>query len=792
MRLSKLHSTSLVVLIWMVMAGCGSSKTDKKTKKSDTKPQKQLQADEVMQKMLAAYASCKSYSDKGVVRLLDGEAGKPTSAPLAVDFKRPKFLRVRAYQLEVASDGQFVRAKIHDQDTNDFDHQVVLRPLGEKIELADLYTDRELYEAMTRGLAGHPLQLELLLGKDPLQVFRESGASRKLIAGKKFEGHRCYRLLVQNRSGRFVLWIDEELFLLRKVEYPSIQTQGSGQRLKLVAELHEAKFQVDEPATYSLPKNDKDRQVRFFVRPPQPLPSKLFGKRPATFKFTDLKDKPVAQAAFDGKTTVLAWFNDHPLCQQTMQQLEDVRKQFAKQQDVRFLAVAILASTKSNSAVQQLLTSWKTDFEIVRDLKAVGKNVFSVNVAPSIVVLGPNGRVQVFQEGMNPNLRSELPQVISKVAAKQNVAGLILREYDAEQKKYQQSLGIAEKLAGKKGGQASAPRAKTPAAKKRLPARLQLKTIWTSKVAKSPGNLLLLPDKKQVVAVDDANQVVVLDEQGKEVAKAILAPKSRSSRYSLLRSWRSKKGKRIFAASSIRGQSVSVYDQDWKLLYSYPPKEQPHEGIGDVQIADLDGDDKPELYVGFWGVVGIHQVIDGKRKRGNRLPSNVVSMTTSPPNPIGWYKLMVTTNSGRMWRLNQYLREDPSIDIPGWAVFRMSGNQQEASAAPYIGLAYDTKDQLNAVAITKRMKEAWHYPLPNGVFPNQIQLAHSGTIAKRNVWLLVAPDSSIHIISPDGEFSDNFAMGEHLSGLALGSVDNKPVLYMSISGEIRAYEVSEK
>ena len=787
---------SCILLQILFVCGCsGSFKTEKKKPKTRAAEEK-LTATEILDKVVAVYRDCKAYSDEGTVRLMDGQSGKPTTAKFSVKLKRPAFMQVHAYQLEVVSDGQSLKARIQDADTDDFDHQLVHRPIGKTIELADLYTDRELYDAMTRGLAGHPLQLELLLGKEPLRMFRGAGASHKLIASEKFEGHRCHRLLAQNSAGRFVLWIDQNSFLLRKIEFPSIRPDGdpkSQARLKLVAEFRKAKFQVDEPATYQLPPKSQDRHVRFFVRPPQPLPSKLFGQRPATFKFTSMDGKPVSQNQLLGKTVVLSWFNDHALCRDTLVQLNQVRKSFSQDSNVRFLAVAILPATQTNGSIAAMLKGWQTEFETVRDLKAVGKTVFGVNVAPTLVVLNPQGKLQIFQEGMNPNLVSELPQVLKKVSAGQNVAAVVLRDYQAEKIKYNQTLATAEQLAGKKSGTNSAADLnKTAAVAARDPNKVELKKLWECADVNLPGNVLYLSERNQLVVIEDKSRAAILSTEGKVLSRVDLVTKGRSGKMTYLRTWKSKEGKRWFASCAIRGSSVTVFDDQWKRLYVYPSSDQPHEGIGDIQLADLDGDNKPELYVGFWDVVGLHQVIDGKRAGSNRLPSNVVSLAISPPNPVGWHKVLATTNSGRVWRINQYLREDPNIEIAGWAVFRMAGNGQTPSPAPYLGLSYDANDKLNAVALGAKMREAWHYQLPTGVFSNHIQLAQFGRLAKRDVWLLVAPDSSVHLISADGKFNDNFALGKHLTGICLARFGKESGLVTIDGAKLTAWSIKDK
>ena len=120
----------------------------------------------------------------GVVRLQyrrDGESYED-EAPLAVSWQAPNQLRVQAYQVEVACDGAQLMARIKDEATRNFDGQVVVRDAPRRLTLRELWEEDEILSlAFRQGLAGYPLQLDLLLSETPL-----GGAN-----GRRMSNARC-------------------------------------------------------------------------------------------------------------------------------------------------------------------------------------------------------------------------------------------------------------------------------------------------------------------------------------------------------------------------------------------------------------------------------------------------------------------------------------------------------------------------------------------------------------------------------------------------------------------------
>ncbi len=93
-----------------------------------------------LENMLAAYRQASSYQDEAYVQLRYVRAGQAYEdrSPVRVSWQAPNRIFIRAYEVQLASDGKQLRARIRDRATHDFDGQVVERPVSSRLELEDL------------------------------------------------------------------------------------------------------------------------------------------------------------------------------------------------------------------------------------------------------------------------------------------------------------------------------------------------------------------------------------------------------------------------------------------------------------------------------------------------------------------------------------------------------------------------------------------------------------------------------------------------------------------------------
>jgi hypothetical protein len=801
-------TAAVLTLSLFVVTGCGSSKVspDKAAgEKNGSAAAPVTSANDVLKRMIDAYQHATSYRDSGHVRISYRQAGElhEDQADLAVKLVRPNKLSVRAYQVTLACNGTTLHAKIRDEQTGDIDGQVVVRPAPKIITLPEVHSDEILRDAISSGLGRHPAQLELLLSEKPLETVFGERVERNLLSPDSVDSHRCHRVEVKTVEESFVFWVDEKNYLLRRLEFPTrelaeqIGQAGPVSDIQLVANFTDARFGDklgDAEFRFDLPAGAKT--VRAFVLPPQPLASKLFGKRPDDFSFTSLDGSRVSRDSLSGKVSVLVWFTDHPAGRTALEQMDKVRNTFRDDGRVQFVAVCTEPSSVSNVQLRQLVDGWLVGVPVARDLDAYGRDVFDIPYAPTLVVLDAQGVMHIFEVGANPNLAEQLPVVLGRLLAGENLAAELLTQHENDRAIYERALA-ASSAAGESGGDTTTvielPETVIPP--RSDPKQLTLAELWTCSELKSPGNILVVNTSQQgqrIMVHDGWRTVVELDEQGKVAASHQLDLPDQAA-VSYLRTATTKDGRRYYAACAVRSQQVHLFDENWKRLLSYPAADQEHAGIMDMQLSDLDDDGKPELYVGYWSLLGVHAVTpDGQRLWSNRVVPTVLSMAVTPPNDVGWHKLLVTSDRGTLVQLNQFGNHDPQINVNGRAIHQLHA-AQFASDRPtiYCGISYNEDGSLVAIGLNRDLQEQWSYNLPPGVFRNQIQFVTSGRIVDRpgGQWLLAGPNGSIHVVSDDGDFVDAFRYGAELTGLAAGQFGGDRVLVVATQKHITGWKV---
>ncbi|MHB8970436.1 MAG: peroxiredoxin family protein [Pirellulaceae bacterium] len=784
-----------VATMWIAAAasGCGYSGTQQ------GEPAALVTADTLLQSTVDAYKSATAYQDQGVVRLRYRRDGRTMEdeAPLSVSWQSPKCVRVQAYQVHMACDGEHFVARLQDAATGDLDGQFVDRPAPAKLTLEELYDHDEILGAAFRqGLIGFPPQLELLFGAQPLAALRGTQATRRLLDPSTIDGRACSRIGIDTPEGRFVLWIDQESHAVRRIEYPAaafapeMAQDESVEDVQLTAELRGATFVRQSPREiFALEVPPQAKRVKRFVPPPRALPSELFGKSVAPFGFSDLTGGTVSSESLGDRIKVLVWFNNHPACQANVQQLSRVYQQYKAQDRIAILAVCVEPSTVSESQVADLTRLWQVDLPTVRDVKACGRDLFQVPWAPTLIVLDGKNVVQIFEVGANLDLAAELPQVLERLLAGENLAAEILDQFSQARRAYQLAL---------ERGEPDATTAATdipPVASATSPQLLQIQPLWSLKELQAAGNILAVDDPSgdtKFLVHEGWRTIVELDGAGRIVDRHTLDLPEMAA-VSQLQSTVDANNQRYYVAWSLRNLQAHVFDSRWRRVLSYPPSSVQHDGIQDALLADLDENGTLELCVGFWGTTGVHCVsLDGSPVWTNNQVSHVLSLAVAgrKPQPV---QLWVASASGQMVALDSRGQTGSLTRSTEKGIHHVfAGTIASPEATPYCGIAYEPDGQRLAVSLNPEPRPRWQYSLPAGSFSNPIRFVTTASLlgAQDYQWLIAGPEGSLHIIGQDGNFTDHFQTGTVLAGMAGGRHGSQGILVISGPAGVQAWQVS--
>jgi thiol-disulfide isomerase/thioredoxin len=740
-------------------------------------------ANEVLERMVAAYHETDSYQDNAQVRLhfkkLDNGKQRDVDQQwdYSIAFARPNKIRMHVYQAVVVCDSKRLHAVLNLDEVRG---QIIETAAPEKLTAQRVFdTDALLAQVLTQGgAAGPPLTLPLLFEEAALDPVLEGAERPLLLPPEKAGGDDCYRVEVKRPDGRVVFWIDQKTFVLRRIEYPTAdflkgveEKEGPVTELSLTVEFTGAKLNAEiEPAAFQFESPEGARLVEQFMVPPP-----LLGERIADFKFRGLDGQEISRESLAGKVAVIDfWATWCEPCMKSLPNLQKVADRFADNEEILFLAVSVDNDQVTDNAVRQKFAEAGLSLPLARDPQIAAREAFLVESLPTMVMLGPDGVVQDYENVFDPELAESLPPKLEKLLAGQNLFEETLRQFAAP------ANSAAE----------IGPVSAADIAARSEPTNLTMSSLWACRDLTSPGNVLAINDgEARLLVLDNWQTVVELDADGQllERHQLDLPKQPEEAVVSFLRTAVDRHGQRYFVGSANGVQQLYVFDAEWKRLLAFPT-DGTHQGITDVQISDLNGDGEPEVTAGFWGPEGVQCVtLDGQRRWTNKSCENVLKLATFESGGEGKSGLLAATALGNIIPIDHQGRESKpwpagkrfiqgvfAADLDG------DGTSEICAIGPKTGDATRPGDNA-AIGLSLTGDVLWQYDLPPGVPANgALEYVASGNLVGDVAqWVIAGPDGSIHILSADGKLVDRFNSGVALAGLAVASLKNRSVLVFS-------------
>jgi len=731
--------------------------------------------------MVTAYQNAESYSDQGIVRLFAqmNDQTIDQSEHFSVALVRPNKLRLEAYQVVAVCDGEQFRATIED-----LPDQVLVRPAQEDLTAENVYSDQVLAGVTQGGVAGPPPQLMLLLHPEPLKLLLNEAEEPTLAEPGTIGQQQYYRVQMRRPDGVLTLWIDPQTLVLRRIVFPvvalhqALSQNATVQNLSLVADFAGARLNGQVGAErFQLTPPPEARQVEFFV---PPNPAQLLGKKVPEFKFYTLDGKPVTPAELAGRVSVLAfWAATWPPSVNGLPEVQKAFTQSAGEARVSFFAVSLDLPQTEVKDIQQALTQAGVNVPVLRDMDRCAGRVLKIGDIPCLMVIDAQGVVQHYQVGFPADLQKTLPEKLARVLAGEDIFHEPLAKYEEQLRLYQhppQKPQYAE------------------IAEASQPSRLRLTSLWRCADLSAPGNILVVsrpgaPPRLLVVEAGRSLAEVGLD--GKLLGKHDL-DLAEQEIVATLRNAAGADGKLYVAGLASAQQRVHLLDQQFQKLFSFPEDalENRHSGIADAQFADLDADGVLELYVGYWGVVGVQRVsLDGRRVAANRSIANVIRLAVTGPNDQGRRRLVCVNERGGLSLLDEKLAAQGEVNFGDRLLHWIVAADLTGDGQPeWCGLSSPQPGQTVVVGLNLEGQEQWSYRLPDGLHRSPVEPVVAGRIAAEGpgCWLLSGADGSIHFLSAEGQPIDHFNYGQVLQGLATVEINGRPALVVASSQGIEA------
>ena len=403
----------------------------------------------LMQRVVDRYRRATAYRDDGVVRLAYLQSGVPQAdeAPLRVRYEASGRLRLSAYALDLACQDGHLQARIRGPAAGDLQHQLLQRPLHRSpLQLDDLYADPVITHFGSAGLGGPSPQLELLLSPQPLAGLLSEHTPLKMGSLATIDGAPCQAVEIDDQPLRYVIWIDRQTLLVRRIELPlqGIPPAAKGATVedpRLTIELAGAAFAHDPAETYRLVAEKADVPVRRFVPRPPPLASELIGRQPAEFELRSTDAATiVSHHGAGGKSAVLLWVADHEGSQLAADQLQTLAANLPAAVAGATDFLIVMAEPTAQEQTERMLRRWQLQLPWADDTRAIGRDVFHFSATPAMCVLAPDGHVQWVAHPAGPQLAATLPAVLGDLAAGVDVGKAIRGQYEQAQRAYQEQL----------------------------------------------------------------------------------------------------------------------------------------------------------------------------------------------------------------------------------------------------------------------------------------------------------------------------------------------------------------
>ena len=814
-------------------------------------------ADGLLREMQAAYKNLNAYSDTTRIQFAArlGDRWVDESAIIRTAYQRPNFLRFSAERpgtevvIDVASDGEHLRAQVVDPEIDNFDNQVVERAAPELMSIPALYSATEYTDVSRPGELKNLLsqlpaplqisQLSLLLNQEeePLQTLLATATETRRLEDARLPHTLCYRVAITGPTGPFIFWIASDTKLLQRIEFPVPSSGSNAAEVNptdatkppgsLVCDYLSISTEPRLKDVFGMKIRPQAKVVRNFVLPPTDVAPTRLNLPAGDFEFTNLSGQPISSAQFDGKITVLCWFDSRPANRVALTKLEAVQEavndasvvDVANPAEFEFVLVCTEPATKfSHDDVKSLLQSWGIGLPVVRDLTAVGRDRFEIQATPTIVVLDAKGIVQLNETGIDPNLDQQLPGVLQLIADGKPIAADYLDFLNKRRRVYEKQLAAASVQAPTQAAD-SLPAEIPPAT---VPKRLKLSKLWGQSELSEPGNIYphTHADNRVTYFVHDGwKEIVELGSDGSILRRHQVAD-SKAAAIRRLKMATDRTGRQYALGWSTLSRQVALLNDAWKTVLAYPPVEQPHSGVLSADLADLDGDGELEMYIAFaqpdgtdiavdqQPYQGIHCVgLDGKlRWKNDRVPP-ARSMTHSL-EASGKNFLLTTNRTGQIVPIDAQGTTQRDISVGSRAIHELFASDPEDPNAVFCGFSFLPAAELLAVGIQGDLKEAWALPMAPGIFRHQINLATAANWFADGVseesdasegsestdspyWVFAGPDGSVSIVSHTDEFDDRFQTGQELTGIAAATLGDANVLLLSSADGVSAYKVEK-
>jgi thiol-disulfide isomerase/thioredoxin len=641
------------------------------------------------------------------------------------------------------------------------------------------YTKREAPKTMSQ-LAEDPLMgggmaagapsnfLLMLLSDDPYNSFMKSVTASKDLGVATIDGRPARHLQFSQEQFDWDAWIatGPEPLLLKAAIDPSKMLKKMGQQvpgggtMKLTMEFHylDWKLNVAPDANafvFTPPKDAKESKNLFGQQEAgqgggqEEERSPLVGKAAPKIDLEALTGKRFKLADHAGKDIVMVdmWATWCPPCRRELPILVEVAHDY-QSKGVAFYAVNLREDRKK---VADFLKKEKLDVAVAFDKKGDVAKAYHANAIPLLVLIDKKGIIQAVHVGYNSDVKEVLHKELDGLLAGNDLVA--------------------------KADEPNKPKDAKPAP---ATATAGLQKVWT--LSGSYAGAAWDPHSKVVFALKRDGNCDVVGQNGK-VKRSFKV----TSEGSLLRLAHLRGADQVdLLAFGTWGRSVvALSSADGSVLW----RENNNFGVDDVCAADLDGDGRDEVIIGYNGVAGLHVLTaDGRPRWKATKLANVWHVAAGKINGDTTQEVVSTSATGKVNVFAADGKELATLDAPFYAsnIRVMHLSKDAADTMIITGTSGGSESMAE---IDAKGKALWTLELPEGFI-------HTQSLAVLPGVPFAALSAPGHVVVVDLVARKIVASAEMKgpqieAALAVAEDGHSPLLVVADGHRLSAYRISE-
>lgn len=429
----------------------------------------------VIDRCIAAYQRLSSYEDRAYVRLRYVMDGQPMEdrAPMSIAWQQDGPLALHVYSVRGGPSQGRWRLRIDREDLAPAS-QVLSRAIPKVCDFDWLLAEPALAQGLAAGLGGFPPQLDMLLASHPLQGLVEQATALKFEAEEKIDGTPCHVIHVERAGRSYRLYIDRASMLLRRLDLPQ---ENLPAEMFAEVQIANASLSIEfedirlnrEPdwKHFEVAVGDDDLLVNHFVQPIPHPDTEHLGERVPAFMLRAPDGKLVFQSNETGskvKAAVLVWLADHPSCRQAAGQLAEMQRIILQdpqlKEAVQLIPIWAEPDPPEGHTFDSLVSAWQLPADLAIDREALGRDLFQIHEAPSLIVLDANHRIQLRETQSNPYLSQVLPAFLKRICDGEDLAASLTQEAVYLERRMRASIRLATSIDGLTAQRANAESAR--------------------------------------------------------------------------------------------------------------------------------------------------------------------------------------------------------------------------------------------------------------------------------------------------------------------------------------------